>query len=308
MRDRDGNLIDYPESRRSNWMRRNVEQINEMLTSVSLELRGVVILDGDRIEDGQSVIGAAHSGVYRVFNGTWGEGGRFYGAWYQNILSGSRTDITINGTATVEHDFPRLHPTMLYAEVGKPMDGDPYELGWPSKQAKRAFNILVNAETRQSAIRAIAREIGGPGAFQKAEALAAELECKHKPIAHIFGSGAGLRLQRRDSDMAERILLKLADQGVVCLPIHDGFRVANRDEENLKKLMQVEMQNLGQNSQLASKTSPKNVPQYGDQSRADPGPPLDTDVVGPRPRFKLDSAGMAQYVGSNPARRYQLAA
>jgi len=304
LRDRDGRLIDYPESRRSSRMRRNVEQINEMLTSVSLGLRGGVILDGDRIEDGQSIIGAAHSGVYRVFNGTWGEGGRFYGAWYQNILSGSRADITINGNETVEHDFPQLHPTMLYAEAGTPMDGDPYDLHgrWPRKLVKQAFNTLVNAYSGMAAVRSIAQRIGGERAYAKTRALVCELERKHNRIAHLFYTGAGLRLQRRDSDMAERILLKLADEGVVCLPIHDGFRVANRDGGNLRELMQVEMQNIGQNSQAVSKTSPKNVPQYGDRPWWRLVSPLDADVVGPRPRFKLDPAGMPQYVGSNPAR------
>jgi hypothetical protein len=56
---------------------------------------------------------------------------------------------------------------------------------------------LVNAETRQAALRVIAQTIAGEGAYAKARALVVELERKHAAIAHLFGSGAGLRLQRR---------------------------------------------------------------------------------------------------------------
>ena len=41
-----------------------------------------------------------------------------------------------------------------------------------------------------------------------------EIETKHRPIAHMFGSGAGLRLMRRDSDMTEHLLLRLAKRGM----------------------------------------------------------------------------------------------
>ena len=73
---------------------------------------------------------------------------------------------------------------------------------------KIAFNTLVNADTRKAALRSIANRIGGERAYAKAESLIREIEAKHPLIAQMFGSGAGLRLMKRDSDMAEALMLR----------------------------------------------------------------------------------------------------
>jgi hypothetical protein len=268
LRDRGGCLIDYADTRRSGSirMRRNVEEINEMIASVPIGLRGSIIRDGDMLQVGKANVGAASSTLYRVFNREFSYGGRLYGGWWQNIPSGRRADITIGGAETVEIDYRALHPSMLYSLAGKPMEGDPYDLaGWPRALVKVAFNTLINAESRQAAIRSIANEIGGEGAHAKARALVREIEAKHAPIAHRFGSGAGLRLQRRDSDLAEAILLKLAAQGVVTLPIHDSFIVPDRDNGFLIEVMADELQKLVNHNRGTSTTCSKTVPQYGTQ-------------------------------------------
>jgi hypothetical protein len=210
LRDRHGNLIDYRETERSSRWRRNVQELNDAIMSEAIGLRGNPIYEGDPLLVGKANIGAASNQLHRVFNrNSFSLGGRFYGGWWQNIPSECRADITINGLATIELDYPRLHPTLLYAEVGSPMDGDPYDLAnCPRGLVKIAFNTLVNADTREAAIRSIANGIGGEGAYAKAKSLICEIEAKHPVIAPMFGSGAGLRLMRRDSDMAEALMLR----------------------------------------------------------------------------------------------------
>jgi hypothetical protein len=100
-----------------------------------------------------------------------------------------------------------------------------------------AFNTLVNAETPIAAVRAIARGIGGEGAFDKARKLVDEIERKHAAISQFMGAGAGLRLQRRDSDIAEDILLKLNRRGIFVLPIHDSFVVPDHSKGELLNAM-----------------------------------------------------------------------
>ena len=57
--------------------------------------------------------------LHRVFNnGSFEQGGRFYGGWWQAIPSRYRRYITINEYATREFDYSNLHAAMLYARVG----------------------------------------------------------------------------------------------------------------------------------------------------------------------------------------------
>ncbi len=75
--------------------------------------------------------------------------------------------------------------------------------------------------------------------FKAACGLLAGIKAKHPDIAHAFGSDAGARLMRRDSDLAERIMLEvLQATGAVPLCIHDGFVVERKHEGRLKQAME----------------------------------------------------------------------
>ena len=63
------------------------------------------------------------------------------------------------------------------------------------------------------------------------------IEEKHKPIIDAFGTGAGLRLQRKDSDLALAIITELREQGIPALPIHDSFIVTIENKDNLMNAM-----------------------------------------------------------------------
>jgi hypothetical protein len=129
---------------------------------------------------------------------------------------------------------------MLYAEIGECLDGDAYALdGWLRKIVKRAFNILINAESHDSAHRAIALAIGGQGSYAKAASLIGAIKLRHPKISNMFHSDAGIRLQRRDADMAEAITRRLVRSGIVVLPIHDSFITAARHEGALVEAMNI---------------------------------------------------------------------
>jgi hypothetical protein len=266
LRDSNGNLMDYRDSRQTERMRRNLIELNEAITSVAVGLRSPV-KDGDPIQFKEG-FRAAESKLHRVFNrGSFSLGGRLYGPWWQNIPSECRAGIEVDGSRTVEIDYRALHPTMLYMQAGKPIEGDPYDLvGWPRTLVKVALLILVNADNRTSAIRAIANEIRGEGAHARATALVADIEAKHQPIAHMFGSGAGLALQRQDGDMTEALLLKLVARGVVALPVHDSYIVPEKAKGKLLESMAAELQNFGQKTSAKSGGYSKYDLQYGSGS------------------------------------------
>jgi hypothetical protein len=239
LRDADGNPIDYRDNRDTHRMRKNLTALNEGLLSQQIGLGERIIREGDRLDNG----GRAQAQLHRVFHrGDFGNGGRFYGGHWQNI--GDRERITIDGQETVEIDYTGLHIRLLYQDIGKPMPTDPYDIdGWPRKQAKLALLIAINARTHIDAVRALAdalRKGGGVSdPFATAEKLVRAVKARHPDIAHAIGSDAGVRLMRRDSDLAEQIMMEMVHAvGVVPLSVHDSFIVPATHKERLNEAME----------------------------------------------------------------------
>jgi hypothetical protein len=63
------------------------------------------------------------------------------------------------------------------------------------------------------------------------------IEEKHAPIADAFGTGAGLGLQRKDSDIALSVITALRETGILALPVHDSFIVKKDDKDMLHRQM-----------------------------------------------------------------------
>jgi hypothetical protein len=281
LRDGDDKVaVDYEDTPETRRMRRGLCGIHEIIDSSILGLGSKPIRDGDPlkqairglpvpIRDGKKLnldvikLGAATHELCRIFRRTFAFNGRLYEAWWQNIPREYRAHVTIDGETTHEEDYPHLHPTLLYAAAGQTMDGDPYVIdGWSRKVVKVAFNILVNATDPTAAVQAIVwearkrerrarregaappaivREILGPEPYPQARDLVTDIQRKHSAIAHRFASGAGLALMRRDSDMAEAVLLRLGARGIVALPVHDSFIVAEKHKSALQEVMDDEL-------------------------------------------------------------------
>ena len=249
-------------------MRDRLRQINAAIKNSDIRLSGLPVREGELLPvlDG----GIAKATLCRIFNrGSFELGGRFYGGWWINVPSDVRPQIQIEGEPVVELDYSQFHATLLYAAGGRDLEYDAYELaGWPREVSKAAFQTMVNAETPLQTLRAVAQQIGGADAFPQARKLIEGIEERNAQIAASFGSGAGLRLQRVDSDLAETVMLEMMEQGFVVLPVHDSFIVkasgASVLEECRMRNLEITKRKLG----LATPHtgwSPRIVPQYGDQ-------------------------------------------
>ena len=93
--------------------------------------------------------------IRRIFNSTsFDIGGRFYGGWWQNIPSGYRGLITIDGKRTTEFDCGSLHPTLLYAQEGLTLSQKAYDIGIGKCDEhrdviKQLFNAMVQMKVPQ---------------------------------------------------------------------------------------------------------------------------------------------------------------
>ncbi|MGB7241774.1 MAG: hypothetical protein WBC93_06795 [Sulfitobacter sp.] len=252
LKDADKRLVEYGDFRFPSEAQDRLKVINDMLESHWADL---ALTDEQLSEESAKIAGkrddeAAQSfdfaarTVYRVFNNEdWDQGGRFYGAWWNSCPSHLRRHILIDGKRTVEVDYSGLHAAMLYAEAGLPIPDDPYERCLTKARnkaerrlVKQTFNALLNAGSVVGI-----NEIEGYNTAltgREWEGFKRFIVSNYPEFKSHFGSGVGLRLQRRDSDLAEAVMLKFAKMGYACLPVHDSFIVHHALQDDLTGAMQ----------------------------------------------------------------------
>src|SRR5215471_8248799 len=240
VRDAAGNPIGYVDNRETRQMRKRMTAINEAIAAQRVGLGERIIREGDRLDNG----GRAQMQMHRVFvRGSWDNCGRLVGSFWQNLPKPERSTLTINGHSTVEVDYAGMHIRLLYDMVGKLMPGDPYDIDrWPRGQVKVALLIAINARTHRSAVRALADALrleGVANPFEAANKLVNAAKAKHPDIAWAFGSDAGVRLMRRDSEIAQQVILEmLRATGIAPLAIHASFVVPAAHEDRLREAME----------------------------------------------------------------------
>jgi hypothetical protein len=240
-------LVHYIDTDETNKMRSNLEEINALLDRTWIDIE---ISDEEHIklnekmdkEPDNSPIDFTRRKLRRIFNNSsFEQGGRFYHGWWQEISSSYRKYITISDKLTEEEDFGGIHVRMLYALEGIELGSEDTHIieGYGSEyreQVKRAIYIIINAETRDKAIYAINSKLTLP-INETAQDLFNQLELKHPKIAKYFATGKGIELQYIDSQIAEKVMLRLARDNIVALPVHDSFIVRMSHINDLKEEM-----------------------------------------------------------------------
>ena len=185
------------------------------------------------------------SPLRRIFNLDLSHGGRFYalgGSWL-NVPNRERKLIRIDGVKMTLMDFSACQPRIAYHAIRQPMTGDPYDLcGFERSHCKTAMLVLLNAKDRRAANRALANKNGfAPDSFDRHSYVTAILDAltdKHRLLYEegwFFGSG--LKLMKKDADIADRVMTDLRNQEILSLPIHDGFMVKNIHVQQLRSAM-----------------------------------------------------------------------
>ena len=252
LKDENKKKIEYGDIHVASDARDRLQMINKMLRShwadIALSddelVRHKTAVSGKREGEASQSFDFAARTVHRVFNNNdWEQGGRFYGAWWISIPSKLRPLILIDGKPTVEVDYAGLHAAMLYAMAGQPIPKDPYKQcysKWGSRSARKivklTFNALLNADsiTKISPIDGFTEDLLG----MKWQDFVLYVVSCFPEFEHHFGTGIGLRLQYRDSILAENVMLRFASQGYACLPVHDSFIVHHALLDELTSAMQ----------------------------------------------------------------------
>ena len=226
--------------------------------------------------------------LHRVFNDPdLQTGGRFYGGWWQNIPREYRQHLSVNGKRMVELDYSNQHPSILYAQASIVRPADCYSGvikpplipdGVTAKDlrdmVKAAFNAMLNSpKPLRQAPKGVKPSKFGLKWAEVSEAIIAF----HEPIAHHFYTGVGLRLQRLDSDIAEKVLLHFARSGIAVLPLHDSFLMHNGYEPSLDPVMRSAFEEVVGASPKIDRKEPDKVLLQDAADEDDPFGPVTTD-------------------------------
>ena len=196
-------------------------------------------------------------------------GGRLYGAWWQTVPKEGRAHITINGMPTVEIDYSALHPAILYHRAGLELpNGDLYDIGLRDT-ANPTYDASIEPYASQRPIikkyiNAKLNDLNDEYRLEKKKQaklgitlseLRKRVEQRLPEVAKHFGTDIGLRLQRMDSDIAVKVVLKMQAQGIAALAIHDSFLVDITERNALMTAMtEAYFEVVGRPAKFKSKT------------------------------------------------------
>ena len=223
-------LIPYEEDKDTEQWRINLREINACFSRHMIDLRikdsEVEALQERLLSDSdKEPIDLTKKVLVRIFiNNSFGEGGRFYRGWWQNVPSEYRPFITINTKSTQEHDYSQLNPNMIYSLYNHELGSeDAYSrvLGEEHRDVvKEAFNAMFQANTL---LESKPKDINLDNIEMTWKELRQSILNAHKPIKDLFFTGLGNKLQFEDSIIAENVMLQFARMDYPALPVHDSF-------------------------------------------------------------------------------------
>lgn len=254
---------DTPETKK--W-RRNLYAYNNLLRNTLVDIpqipRGGLVekpktsAKKKKPKEVRTTINRSNKFVRRIFSdGSFEDGGRYYGGFWQRVPKKWRERILINGCHTVEIDYSGLHIVMLYAQVGidywKEVGRDPYEIPGVevSERMRKLLKLILlcvlNNKDKATTIKAVRKKTNfDPDEYSWVKEEKVDIAgiidsftLLHKPIQEFFYSGIGIKLQRMDSQIAEEVINTLTKKDIPVLAIHDSFIVQTLNEQLLKNTM-----------------------------------------------------------------------
>ena len=191
----------------------------------------------------------------RSFNDyDWTSGGRLWGGEYQQKSESNRSKTLINDEPVVEVDTKSCHATMAFASIGidwyGKTDQDIYENGlldaWPRNLVKRAFNIMLNAKSSQSAMSSLYKEQretflleeGNIDPFKGwGKKLVRDLERAYPELQSVFSKQMSNKFMNKEGKICLEVIEQCMDQQIVVLSVHDSFICQKRHEGTVREIL-----------------------------------------------------------------------
>lgn len=232
--------IKYPDIPNTKRMRNDLERYNDLLAKTDISLS----VENHKVD-------LTRKKIYRIFNnGTWTEGGRYYGGWWIECKKELRPHILINGQSTKECDFSCMHMHLLYAlecinYADKQEDAYTIE-GYDDRDLfKQLLLIALNANSQPRGIIALLDDLkedpekANTVDYETLKAALKAFKTKHSQVAHYFFKSKGTTLQYFDSLIAEDIINHFTKRNIPVLTVHDSFIIQDDLSQELVNQMLV---------------------------------------------------------------------
>jgi hypothetical protein len=172
-------------------------------------------------------------------NRSFEQGGRLFGGFWQPMKKQDRHGIVIEGMDTVTLDYGQMLPRILYGLSGlKPHFDDAYLIpGLENYRdgVKMVFNAMIHSDKPHK------RKPRDTAPFLPDDHSIADLtemiKAFHAPVFDSFYAGKGMYLSYQESRVLITVLLRLIDQDITALPIHDAVIVAEDKAEQTEQIM-----------------------------------------------------------------------
>lgn len=249
---------DYKNTRTTNKMRDELSLYNELRQNTNLSMTGMTpeLFNLHRIYFNKysiteirpetTSIDLSNPYVYRVFSGSFKDGGRFYNGIESNVPSELRKKILINGNATVEKDYSSLHINMLYNMKGLDLKENAYDkVSQGDPGLRKLFKLIgltsINSDNQRSCFLALRNEIRDNGlkiyfhdlSDKSIEKFYNQWVDAHPAIKDYLNSDIGIKLQYRDSQLAADIIKYFTGKSITVLVVHDSFIIEKKHESEL---------------------------------------------------------------------------
>ena len=159
--------------------------------------------------------------------GSFKSGGRLFGGFWQQMKKVHRENLLIEGENIVVLDYSQMTPKILYGYCGSvPQMEDCYHIKgyeYCRKGIKKVFNAMTFSDQPMTRFPKGINSLFPVNTRFKDVSDAIENE--HSRIAHMFYTGIGHYLQFMESQILVEVLLKLIDNGIIALPVHDAVFV-----------------------------------------------------------------------------------
>lgn len=244
-------LVDYQDTDETLAMREDMATINGSLSRADLRLGEtapppVLLTRRFQIES----LDAPHA---------FDRHGRLYGGFWISLPKDQRHLLRIDGEKVADLDFTGMFSQLAYLEAGLALpNSDPYEgmEGLPRDAAKLGLSALLCRTGPMLRLPSELRQLLSKE--WNAERLTQRLAERHPGIAHLFGTGVGLRLMFTESRILVSALLRLIDHGIPALPMHDGLMVpASREAAARTAMAWASMELVGTALPVKRKEVPK---------------------------------------------------